>query len=56
MARSRATFDQFAIKVIPKKQMEGYEIHSDLIENEIKTLQKISHPNMIKIYELLHDD
>lgn len=41
---------------MPMKATEGYEIHEDLIDNELKTVQEISHPNMIEIHELLYDD
>ena len=26
------------------------------MNNELKVLEKISHPNVVRIYELLHDD
>lgn len=41
---------------MPRRQIEGYEIHEDLIENELKTLQEITHPNMIEVHDLLFDD
>ena len=47
---------EVAIKIIPKTETEGYEIHEDLINNELQVLQDISHPKIFEIQELLHDE
>ena len=55
-AQDKRNGQSYAIKIIPRTQIEGYDIHLDLIENELKTLQEIQHSNMIKVHELLFDD
>lgn len=45
-----------AIKVIQKTSVSGQKVLEKLMSNELKILEDISHPNVVKIYELLHDD
>ena len=36
--------------------MDETEIHKELMQNELTILEKTSHPNVMRIYELLNDD
>ncbi|KAM4026646.1 serine/threonine-protein kinase DCLK3 isoform 2-T2 [Anomaloglossus baeobatrachus] len=47
--RLRKTNQEFAMKIIDKAKLAGKE---DIIENEVKIIKLLSHPNIIK---LLHD-
>jgi len=44
-----------AIKIIKKEKIAEHEILEELMENELLILEEISHPNIMRIYELLHD-
>ena len=55
MAKHRKTGTECAIKLVKKNSIEGKPILQDLLQNEIKVLQKIQHPNIVDIYELVHD-
>lgn len=44
-----------ALKIIRKAEIEGQDYLQHLLENEIKVLQRIRHPNIVEIYELSHD-
>ena len=45
-----------AIKIIRKTKLEQRPILKDLMLNELQILEDTSHPNITRIYELLHDD
>ena len=45
-----------AIKIIKKKGLRGDQVMQELMEGELQTLEETSHPNIVRIYELLHDD
>ena len=49
-ARKDNSNDKLAVKMIPVVNMEQKLL--DLIEMEIDLLQKIDHPNIIKLYEV----
>jgi serine/threonine protein kinase len=42
-----------AIKIIRKEQVNSHKILQDLMRNELKILEDTSHPNIMRIYELL---
>jgi len=45
-----------AIKIIKKKEVAKSIITEDMMSNELLALTKLSHPNILRIYELLHND
>ena len=45
-----------AIKIIKKKLLAKSLITEDLMQNELAALCSLSHPSMIRIYELLATD
>jgi len=45
-----------AIKIIPKEKIQEHEILKTLMKNELSVLENTAHPNIVRIYELLHDD
>ncbi|XP_065909896.1 calcium/calmodulin-dependent protein kinase type 1-like [Dysidea avara] len=51
-AQDRETGTQYAIKIIDKKQLKGKE---EALQNEIEVLRKVSHPNIVKLYEMYDD-
>jgi calcium-dependent protein kinase len=46
---------QYAIKILEKADSQGQPRES-LLQNEIDILSDVSHPNILKIFELLQDD
>ena len=44
-----------AIKMISKASIMEQQIMHDLMMNELQVLETISHPNILRVYELLHD-
>ena len=45
-----------AMKIISKTQLKESYYTEELIENEIEVLKNINHPNIIKLYEVYHDN
>jgi serine/threonine protein kinase len=45
-----------AIKIIKKEKINEHKILKALMQNELLVLEETSHPNIMRIYELLHDD
>ena len=45
-----------AIKIIRKDKINDHEILKALMNDELKILENTAHPNIMRIYELLHDD
>ena len=45
-----------AIKIIRKDKISEHEILEQLMKNELKVLEETSHPNVMRIYELLNDE
>ena len=45
-----------AIKIIKKEKVNEHQILKDLMANELQVLEETSHPNIMRIYELLHDE
>lgn len=44
-----------AIKVIRKDRFENMKILETLMRNELQVLEQMSHPNIMRIFELLED-
>ena len=45
-----------AIKVIRKDKIMEHSILQELMQNELAILEDTTHPSIMNIYELLHDD
>jgi len=56
MCTHTATKKEFAIKIMTKKQIEKQKIYVQLLQNELSILGSKSHPNIIRIIDLLEDD
>lgn len=50
----KKTGEKFAIKCIRKTMVEGDDIK--LLRREIKIMKKVSHPNILKLFEVFEDD
>jgi calcium/calmodulin-dependent protein kinase I len=48
LGTDKRTGKQFAIKIIDRTKCKGKE---DMIETEVRILQRIDHPNIVKLYE-----
>ena len=46
----------FAIKIMEKKKVEQHKIYIELLQNELEILGKKSHPNIIRIVDLIEDN
>ena len=51
-----ASQKEFAIKIMTKKQIEKQKIYVKLLENELSILGSKSHPNIIRIIDLIEDE
>ena len=47
---------EFAIKIISKELIKADEVNQELLENELSVLSNNSHPNIIRIVDLLEDN
>lgn len=47
--------NQFAVKIITKEKIQEHKINYDLLCNELTLLSKSSHPNIIRIIDLIED-
>jgi|LauGreDrversion4_2_1035121.scaffolds.fasta_scaffold2579846_1 serine/threonine protein kinase len=47
---------QCAIKKISKEKLRENPVYEDLMIDELETLQKVTHPNIMRVYELLQDN
>jgi serine/threonine protein kinase len=45
-----------AIKIIRKDKIEQHKVLQDLIRGELQVLEDTSHPNIMRIYEILDDE
>jgi calcium-dependent protein kinase len=52
----KASGAKFAIKIMTKRQIEKQKIYVQLLYNELSILGSKSHPNIIRIADLLEDD
>lgn len=56
IAEHRAAGIKCAVKLIPKHKVHEFQILKDLMMGELQILEDTSHPNILQLYELLHDD
>ena len=56
IAQHRKANVKCAIKIIKKDKVESQPILMDLMKSELKVLEDTSHPYLLRIYELLHDE
>ena len=43
------------MKVISKELVEESQVNTDLLKNELQVLEDISHPNIVRLFEILED-
>jgi calcium/calmodulin-dependent protein kinase I len=53
-ATSKDNGEKFAVKCIKKQQIEGEDIK--LLKREIQIMKQLSHPNILKLFEVYEDD
>lgn len=53
-AKEKKTGQKYAIKCIKKTMVEGEDIK--LLRREIKIMKRVSHPNILKLYEVFEDE
>ena len=53
-ATEKATGEKFAIKCIKKTMVEGDDIK--LLRREIKIMKRVSHSNILKLFEVFEDE
>ena len=53
-AKDKKTCQKCAIKCIKKTMVEGEDIK--LLRREIKIMKRVSHPNILKLYEVFEDE
>lgn len=46
----------FAIKIMTKKAIQKQEVYVKLLQNELEILGEKSHPNLIRIVDLIEDN
>ena len=56
IAMHRAADIKCAVKIIRKDKINEHQILIELMKNELQILEGTSHPNIMRVYELLHDD
>ena len=56
MAQHRQANIKCAIKIIKKSKLNEKKRLKELMIQELEILEDVSHPNIMRIYELLHDD
>ena len=44
-----------AIKIINKDKINSHPVYKKLMMDELEALEKVNHPNILRIYELLED-
>lgn len=47
---------QCALKKISKEKLRENLVYEDLMKDELATLQKVSHPNIMRVFELFQDN
>jgi serine/threonine protein kinase len=47
---------QCALKKISKEKLRENPVYEDLMKDELATLQNVSHPKIMRVFELLQDN
>ena len=47
---------QCALKKISKEKLRENPVYEDLMKDELSTLQNVSHPKIMRVFELLQDN
>jgi len=55
LCRHKVSNQPFAIKIMAKKAIVKQRIYVDLLQNELSILGEKSHPNIIRIIDLMED-
>lgn len=55
-AKHRLSNLKCAIKIIKKSIVERNATNKQLMKNELEVLSQVSHPNIVRVYDLLHDE
>lgn len=45
-----------AVKVVSKEKVGEQQIHAELMQNELEVLQEVSHPNIMRVIEVVEDE
>ena len=56
LARHKAANVHCAIKFIRKNDLRGDKVLKNLMKQELHVLEDTFHPNIVRVYELCHDD
>ena len=56
IAMHRSADIKCAVKIIRKDKINEHQILIELMKNELQILEGTSHPNIMRVYELLHDE
>jgi serine/threonine protein kinase len=54
MIKNRKTGEKFAVKIMIKKKMDEEE--KEAVKTEIKILQLLDHPNLVRLIEVFEDE
>jgi len=46
---------QVAVKIVKKSYLRQAQVYMDLMKNELEVLEKTTHPNIVRIFELAQD-
>jgi serine/threonine protein kinase len=52
----RISKQEFAIKIMKKKEIQKHQVYVELLQNELAILGEKSHPNLIRIIDLMEDE
>lgn len=53
---SRYIDSRYAIKMMKRSYIDVNKIYRGLLQNEIQILRELSHPNIMKVHDLLEDE
>ena len=54
-AKHAQTGTETAIKIVKKEKIQEREIHVELMQNELLVLETVTHPNIMRVFELMED-
>ena len=56
VAMHKAANMMVAVKIISKDRVDNDEVAHKMMQNELAVLEDVDHPNIMRVYELLHDE